>query len=156
MDIEGRKIVKSIDLGKGLRPHCPITCAKTGLVYITTENENSVSILDPKTMTITGTIPTGHPESHMLAITSDGKTGYTANVASGTVSVLDLEGKKLVKSIQAAARTQRISVSVDNKWAFTSDQVQQRLVVINTATNEVEKYIDLPDYGYGTASTPDG
>ena len=44
-------------------------------------------------------IPTGHPESHMLAITHDGHYGYTANVGSGTVSVLDLESRKLIDTI---------------------------------------------------------
>ena len=48
------------------------------------------------------TIPTGQPESHMLAITKDGKRGYVANVGPGTVSVLDLEAKKVVTIIPVA------------------------------------------------------
>ncbi len=156
IDLGKRAITGTIDFGKGVRPHCPVTCPKTGLIYVTTELENAVAIVDPATLKVVGSIPTGHPESHMLALSSDGKRGYTANVASGTVSVLDLENKKLITSIPVAVHTQRISVSTDDKWAFTSDQVEMRLAVINTATNKVEKYVPLPDYGYGTAPTPDG
>ncbi|HSJ03407.1 MAG: cytochrome D1 domain-containing protein [Verrucomicrobium sp.] len=156
IDIAKREIIATIDYGKGVRPHCPVTCVKTGLLYVTTELENSVSIIDPKTFKILGSVPTGHPESHMLAVSKDGKRGYTANVASGTVSVMDLEEKKLITSIQAATRTQRISLSVDDKLAFTADQVQPLLVVIDTATNKVKNTVALPDYGYGTAPTPDG
>jgi DNA-binding beta-propeller fold protein YncE len=70
--------------------------------------------------------------------------------------VLDLEARKLITSIKVAPRTQRISLSVDDKLAFTSDQVQPLLVVVDTATNTVKNSIALPDYGYGTAATPDG
>ena len=51
---------------------------------------------------IIGAIPTGQPESHMLAISSDGRRGYTANVGPGTVSVLDMEAKKLIAIIPFA------------------------------------------------------
>lgn len=156
IDLAKREIVNTLDFGKGVRPHCAVTCAKTGLLYVTIELDNAVAVIDPATLKVIGNIPTGHPESHMLAVNNAGTIGYTANVSTGTVSVLDLKEKKLTTVIEVAKRTQRISVSPDDKWAFTSDQVEQRLVVINTATNKVEKYIDLPDYGYGTACTPDG
>ena len=56
----------------------------------------------------------------MLAITRDGRRGYTSNVGSGTVSVLDLESRKVVTHIPVASKVQRISVSADDRWAFTS------------------------------------
>jgi DNA-binding beta-propeller fold protein YncE len=40
--------------------------------------------------------------------------------------------------------------------AFTADQTQPRLAVIDTATNKVKTWIGLPAVGYGTASTRDG
>jgi DNA-binding beta-propeller fold protein YncE len=39
---------------------------------------------------------------------------------------------------------------------FTADQSKPRLAVIDTATNEVKSFIDLPGKAYGTATTPDG
>ncbi|MEI9898209.1 MAG: cytochrome D1 domain-containing protein [Chthoniobacter sp.] len=151
-----REITDTIDFGRGVRPHCAVYNQATNLLYVTTEIENTVSILDPSTLTIVGAVPTGEPESHMLAVTRDGKRGYTANVSTGTVSVLDLVEKKLVKTIPVAGKTQRISLSVDDRWVFTSDQTKPQLIVIDTQTNEVASRIDLPDFGYGTASTPDG
>jgi YVTN family beta-propeller protein len=88
------------------------------LLYVTTENDKSVSIIDPATLKIIGAVPTGQEQSHMLAVSRDGKRGYTANVGPGSVSVLDLEGKKLIKVIPVAKMTQRISLSVDDKLAF--------------------------------------
>ena len=60
----------------------------------------------------------------MLAITPDGRYGYTANVGPGTVSVLDMEKKKTLKIIPISGPTQRISVSIDGKLAFTSDRTK--------------------------------
>jgi YVTN family beta-propeller protein len=139
-----------------VRPHCAVYNAATNLLYVTTELENSVSVIDPATLKIVGSIPTGEPESHMLAVTKDGKRGYTANVSTGTVSVLDLAGRKLMTTIPISAKTQRISLSMDDRWVFTSDQTKSQLVVIDTKTNQVANRIDLPDFGYGTAPTPDG
>jgi YVTN family beta-propeller protein len=156
IDLAKRAIVGTVDFGKGVRPHCPVFCEKTGLLYVTTENENTISIIDPATLKVVGAVPTGQEQSHMLAVSRDGKRGYTSNVGPGSVSVLDLEAKKLIKVIPVAKMAQRISLSVDDKLAFTADQFEPRLAVIDTATNEVKTHIELPDIGYGTAPTPDG
>lgn len=156
IDLEKKAITGTVDFGKGVRPHCPIFNEKTGLLYVTTENEKSVSIIDPATLKIVGSVTTGQEQSHMLTVTRDGKRGYTANVGPGTVSVLDLEQKKLIKVIPVAKMTQRISLSVDDRSVFTADQLDPAIVVIDTATNEVKTRVTLPDIGYGTAPTPDG
>jgi YVTN family beta-propeller protein len=156
IDLATRKVTGNVDFGHGVRPHCPIIGPKNGLLYVTTELDNSVTIIDPKTLKILGSVPTGQAESHMLAITRDGRRGYTANVGPGTVSVLDLEGKKTITVIPISPHTQRISLSIDDKLAFTSDQTQPRLAVIDTATNKVKAFVPLPATGYGTAPTLDG
>jgi YVTN family beta-propeller protein len=156
INLATRQITGTVDFGKGVRPHCAVIGPKNGLLYVTTELEESVTIIDPATLKIVGSVPTGKPESHMLAITHDGLRGYTANVASGTVSVLDLDARKLLTIIPVCKVTQRISVSVDDKWVFTSDQNAPRLAVIDTVKNTVDHWIDMPGIGYGTAPTPDG
>jgi YVTN family beta-propeller protein len=156
IDLNTRKIVGTVDFGKGVRPHCAVVGPKNGLLYITTELDNSVTIIDPATLKIVGTIPTGQTESHMLAISSDGRRGYTANVGPGTVSVLDMEAKKVITVIPISGNTQRISISVDDRWVFTSDQTKPQMAVIDAESNKVKNWIPLPGTGYGTAPTPDG
>ena len=156
IDLDARKITGTVDFGKGVRPHCVVVGPKNGLLYITTELEDAITVIDPATLKILGEVPTGQAESHMLAITRDGRRGYTANVGPGTVSALDLEAKKLLTIIPVCKVTQRISLSVDDKWVFTSDQEQPRLAVIDTGRAAVDRWIAMPGEGYGSAPTPDG
>jgi DNA-binding beta-propeller fold protein YncE len=156
IDLASRKLVHTIEFSQGVRPHCPMFGPKDGLLYVTTELDKSITIIDPKTLKIVGSIPTGQPESHMLAISHDGRRGYTANVGPGTISVLDLAARKTVAVIPVATHVQRVSVSPDDRWVFTSDTTRPRLAVIDAATNKLDRWVTLPGTGYGTASTPDG
>jgi DNA-binding beta-propeller fold protein YncE len=156
IDLGERRVIHTIDFGHGVRPHCAVFGPKDGLLYVTTELDKSVTIVDPKTLKIVGQVPTGQNESHMLAISSDGRYGYTANVGPGTVSVLDLAKRKTAAVIPVAGHVQRISLSPDNRWAFTSDTEKPRMAVIDTATRKVDRWIKLPGTGYGSASTKDG
>jgi DNA-binding beta-propeller fold protein YncE len=156
IDIAAQKIVGSLDFGHGIRPHMPLFGPKDGLLYVTTELDHSISLIDPKTLKIVGAIPTGQPESHMLALSHDGQRGYTANVGPGTVSVLDIPNRKLLTIIPISGNTQRISITPDDRWVFTADQTQPRLAAIDTHTNQVAHWVPLPGIAYGTATTSDG
>jgi YVTN family beta-propeller protein len=156
IDLEKHTIVGTLDFGKGLRPHCAMIGPKNKLLYVTTELSNSIAVIDPGTFKILDAIPTGQSESHMLIIDGAGRYGYTANVGPGTVSVIDLQEKKVVKIISVSKTTQRIAISPDDRWVFTADQTRPQLAVIDTKKNEVAKWIELPGFGYGTAPTPDG
>jgi len=164
IDLPSRKIVGDIDFGHEVRPHLPVLDPVSGLLYVTTELDKTVTVIDPKTRKIVGSIPTGQEQSHMLVLSHNGRLGYTANVGPGTVSVLDLVGRKTVTVIPVVAPVpgatrwgvQRISISNDDKLVFTSDQEKPQLVVIDTATNKVKTLVPLPGPGYGTASTKDG
>lgn len=156
IDIQSRKIVGDIDFGHGVRPHFPLLDPVSGMLYVTSELDDDVTVVNPRTRKIVGSVPTGAKESHMLAISHDGRRGYRANVGPGSVSVLDMVGRKTVAVVPVSGEVQRISISADDKLVFTSDQTKPRLAVIDTATNKVKTCVLLPGTGYGTAATPDG
>jgi DNA-binding beta-propeller fold protein YncE len=156
IDLASRSIVGNIDFGHGVRPHFPLLDPVSGMLYVTTELDKTVTIVDPKTRKIVGAVPTGQEQSHMLAISHDGRRGYTANVGPGTISVLDLVGRKTLAVIPVSGDVQRVSISTDDKLVFTSDQTKPQLAVIDTATNKVKTWVPLPGTGYGTAATLDG
>jgi YVTN family beta-propeller protein len=156
IDIPSRTVTGKVDFGHGVRPHCPVYDLASGKLYVTTELDQTVTIIDPKTLKIVGTVPTGQKESHMLVISRDGRRGYTSNVGAGSVSVLDLPGRKTIAIIPISSESQRIAISNDDKMVFTSDQTKPQLAVIDTATNKIKTWVPLPAVGYGTYPTRDG
>ncbi|HVZ84488.1 MAG TPA: cytochrome D1 domain-containing protein [Terracidiphilus sp.] len=156
IDLAARRVIGNIAFSHGVRPHCAVFGPRDGLLYVTTEIDKTVTIIDPKTLKIVGAVPTGQAQSHMLAIAHDGLRGYTANVGPGTVSVLDLKARRVAKIIPISGETQRIAISNDDRWVFTADQTQPRIAVIDTKTDAVAKWVAIDGLGYGSAPTRDG
>ena len=96
IDLTTRQVVGKYEFDHGVRPHATVLSLHDGLLYITTELNRTVSIINPETMALVGEIPTGATLSHMLVVSHDGRFGYTANIAPGSVSVLDLKSRKLI------------------------------------------------------------
>jgi DNA-binding beta-propeller fold protein YncE len=147
--------IRRIDLGRGVRPH-DARFAPDGLLYVTAEVVEQVLAVDVKAGKVVGAIPTGRPQSHALAISADGRRAYTANVSTGSVSVLDLVERRLVGVVQAADSVQRLSVSPDGRRVFTHDQRTPKVIAIDTATLKVAETYDFPGLTYASAPTPDG
>ena len=156
IDIDTHKIVGDIEFDHGVRPHCAVFGPKDGMLYVSTELDQSITVIDAKTLKIVGSIPTGQPESHMFTISHVGLRGYTANVRPGTVSVLDMKARKTLAVIPISGTTQRITISNDDRWVFTADQTKPQMAVIDTATNTVKTWVPLSGLGYGAAATKDG
>ncbi|WP_213807639.1 cytochrome D1 domain-containing protein [Granulicella sp. dw_53] len=160
IDIASRKIINTVDFGHGVRPHLPVYDTHRNVLYVSTELDQSITAIDPKTLKILYTIPTGAPESHMFALSHSGKYAYTTNVGAASVSVLDLDAHKTLAVIPIGSpdslKVQRISISNDDKLLFTSDWKTPRLAVIDTSTRKLKTWVPLPATGYGSAPTHDG
>jgi len=142
-------------MGSGLTS--PSLIPGRNVLYVTTELDNSVTIINPKTRKIVGSIPTGQPQSHMLVLSHDGRRGYTANVGPGTVSVLDLVSKKTItvhsdfQRDAAHLDLQRRPLGLHRRPDETATRRHRY-----PATNKVKTWVPLPGTGYGSAPTPDG
>src|SRR5450631_3334119 len=49
IDLASREIVGDIDFGHGVRPHCAVLDPASGLLYVTTELDKTVTVVDPRT-----------------------------------------------------------------------------------------------------------
>ena len=87
VDLVAMKALPPIDLGALGRPH-GITLAD-GKIYFTAEGAKVVGRYDPATRRVDWVIGTGQDRTHMVIVSSDQKTVFTTNVASGTVSILE-------------------------------------------------------------------
>jgi YVTN family beta-propeller protein len=155
VDLHRGTTIAVIDLGKAVRPHAA-HFGPDGLLYVTAELANAIYIVDTKNRSLVGKIPTGATHSHMFLITPDGRRIYTANNEPGSVSVLDVQGRKLLTKISISKSIQRIAISPNGKFVFTQDQETPRIVVIDTATNAIVRSIPLPAIAFASVITHDG
>ena len=155
VDLHEGRDTQIIDLGKPVRPHCA-KFAPDGMLYVSAELANALYVVDPASGKVVGEVPTGAAESHMFVLSPDGHRAYTANVGPGSVSVLDLQKRSVIAVIPVAKTVQRISISTDGRYVFTQDQTAPRIAVIDTATNKLARWIDLPATVYSSTPTPDG
>jgi YVTN family beta-propeller protein len=155
VDLRQARSVAVIDLGKEVRPHCA-HFGPDGLLYVSAKLANALYIVDTKTRSLVGEIPTGASHTHMFVISPDGRRIYTANNEAGSVSVLDLRARTLLTTISVSKKVQRISISPDGRFVFTQDQEMPRIVVIDTATNAVVRSISLPRIVFSSVITEDG
>jgi len=155
LDLASRSITQTIDLGRPLRPHWA-GFGRDGMLYVSAELAESVDVIDSKTHKVVASIPTGAQQSHMVALSHDGKRAYTSNVRPGSVSALDVSQRKLIKVIPVSEAAQRISISANDQYVFTADQTQPRVAVIDAATLKLTNWIALPAIGFGSTVSRDG
>lgn len=154
VDVRTMKRLDTIDLGQAVRPHS-IRFGRDGYLWVTAELANAVLIVDPRTKRVVGRVPTGQPQSHMLAFSPDGRRAYTANFNTGTLSVLDARNRRLLGTIAVAKRLQRVTVAPDGT-VFTHDVDNPRIAIIDPRKNLVSGWLQLPGKSYASAVTPDG
>lgn len=154
VDIESMTIARTVDLGVAARPHCPVFAGRW--LYVTAESRNGILVLDPVSLAVVATIETGADQSHMLVVSADATVACTANVEPGSVSILDLTTRSLRAVVPVASKINRIVLSPDGRTAYTADQNDARVAVIDVDRARVERWIDLPAPGFGSALTGAG
>jgi sugar lactone lactonase YvrE len=150
IDLDRRQRVASLEVGP-VRPH-GLGCLRDGRILFTAELRNAVGVIDPERPGAITWIPTQRSQSHMLVHSEPLDRVFTANVDSGSISVIDLGAGTLRTVIDVAPKIQRVSLSVDGLTVYTHDLSQRRLLMIDAREPKVTGEIALPGFGYASAS----
>lgn len=87
VDLVAQKPLPPVDLGALKAPHGLEFVS--GKLYFTAEGAKVVGRYDPSAQKIDLVIGTGQDRTHMVIAAKDGKTLFTSNVSSGTVSIIE-------------------------------------------------------------------
>jgi YVTN family beta-propeller protein len=86
----------------------------------------------------------------------DGKQVWVATGGDGGVSIIDVESKKVVATLQVGTRrTNRLKFTPDGKWVLLSDRDGDELVVLDRATHQIKTRLNMGRYPEGILVTPD-
>ncbi|MBD3731957.1 MAG: beta-propeller fold lactonase family protein [Sphingopyxis sp.] len=153
VDIAKRARLRTIDLSPNQRPH-GLLWLGDGRLVATAEGSQSVAVIAPGG-TVTS-IATGQQGTHMIVVAPDNRTAYTANIASGTVSVLDLkEGKKL-RDLAVGGKPEGLSLTKGGRELWVGDLSAPRVQVWDTAKGEKITELAVDPVAIRVLASPDG
>ncbi|MHB8101362.1 MAG: PKD domain-containing protein [Methanosarcina sp.] len=133
----------------------PIRIGGGPYAYITNEYENTVSVIDTATNTVTATIPVGSNPIG-VAVSPDGTKVYAANYYGKTVSVIDTATNTVIATVNVGSSPNGIAVSPDGTKVYVTNFHSVTVSVIDTATNTVTSTVDVGSAPRGVAVNPDG
>lgn len=154
-DIATRAKLRTIDLAPNDGPH-GIAWLDDGRIVATTERSQSVALADPRTGTLVATIPTGQQGTHMVAVSSDGARAFTANIRSGSVSVLDLNRGRKVRDVAVGGEPEGIALSADDRVLWVADLEGARVQAFDTGSFEKIAEVATGPVPIRVAASPDG
>jgi len=155
-DIASRTRLRQIDLGANEGPH-GIVWLPDGRILATTERARTLTIVDLRgRRPRVSSIATGQQGTHMVAVSPDARRAYTANIGSGTVSVLDLARGTKLRDLAVGGRPEGIALSPDGRDLWVSDLDGARVLAFDTRS--FEKLAELPTgpVPIRVAVSPDG
>ena len=130
--------------------------ASTVRIIQTNSAGDDVSIIDPATNKVVGTIK-GIEVNHGAAAAPDGSRYYISNEAQSTLDVVDQKSLKVTKSIPLSGHPNNISISKDGKRVYVSiARAPGAVDVIDTTSMEKVKSIPVKGAVHNTYVTPDG
>ena len=156
VDLVGRKVKATFDLGTHTGPHGMVVSHDGKFLWATSETPQAVLELDSATGKILHVWNTNQVRSHMIVATPDEKKFYVTNTVSGSVSVID-RGTGEVKILATGPGTEGIAISPDGKEVWAASRADAKIEIISTATDSIET--SFPSGGKGPkrmAFTPDG
>jgi YVTN family beta-propeller protein len=140
------------------RTHMVLASRDGRTIFTTNMGSNSVSIIDravgsdaKQTLVGVGKGPEG------MDLTPDGRQLWSANAEDGTVSIVDIAQRKLVKTFDIGTRrSNRLKFTPDGALALVSDLVAGELIVIDVRDQSVRKRIAVGRGPTGVLVVPDG
>lgn len=153
-DVAGATLIKRIDIAPNMRPH-GLVWLPDGLLLATTEASRTLTIVDMRTGKVEA-VATEQQGSHMVAVTGDGTRAYVANIGSGTVSVIDVHGRRKLADIAVGGRPEGIAVTADGKELWVGDLTAPVVRIVDTASMKVIGEVPVDPVAIRVAISPDG
>lgn len=153
LDLTTQKPVKTVKLEGLQRPHGIVE--QGGKIYFTLEANETVARYDPVAGKVDWQAKTGQKVSHMLAVAPDGKTLYTANIGSDSVTAIAIPAGTATH-VATGKGPEGIALSPNGKEVWVANRGEGTLSVIETSTMKVVKTIPAGQLPIRAAFTPDG
>lgn len=137
INTSNNKIETSIDIEGDKRVSGIVALREPNKVAVIDLVNNDLLVIDVKTGTIEKQISTEQEKSHLLVLHPTEDLAYVTNVASGSVSVINLNTEKVVKIIPCTVGRKGIEITPDGSELWVTNTKDNTITIIDTKTNTV-------------------
>ena len=132
-DVRSRAKLRTIELAPNQGPH-GLIWLPDGRLVATTERSQTVSVIDTKRRDAVSAVRTGQAGTHMVAVSPDMRRAYTANIAAGTVSVIDLAAGAKLRDLAVGGKPEGIALARGGGELWVADLDGARVQAFDTRT----------------------
>jgi YVTN family beta-propeller protein len=154
-DIPSRKLVGVV---RGVSNPEQLAAARSGLIYVGSEAESAVVILDPQAQTSKQSIPVGE-EPEGVALSPDERFLYVTLEGDNKVAVIDVAGRRVIARVPVGGRPRSVAFSPDGSRAYVTDELQGAVTEMDGRTHQVLRTLAVPGKAakpMGVVVSPDG
>jgi YVTN family beta-propeller protein len=172
IDVATNKIIGNVEVGD--RPHGIAAPRSQDLLYISTEHDNGLTVIDTRTDTVLKKYPIFGNRPNEIDITSDGRFIYAPILKDGVYQVFDTVAEKIVAEFPTDGLPHNAVISPDDRFAYLSpmdrgktpaliiaaagypSSENDKIYIADVSTHEVVATIDTGGTPRPIAISPDG
>lgn len=156
INLRDRKVDKEIDLSPYGRPHGIQWFSDGRRVIVSVEAQQSVAIVDVDRGAIETAIRTDQSVSHMVELSPDEKRVYVPNIGSGSTTVIDIPGRRIVKTISTGDGAEGIALVNSGSEVWVSNRAANTLSVIDAEELAVTETLQSRSFPIRAEASPNG
>jgi PQQ-dependent catabolism-associated beta-propeller protein len=124
-------------------------------VYVSNEQDNTISAIDGETLSVTATIPVGR-RPRGIALSPDKRRLFVAVGDDNRIDVVDLASRKVVDALPSGEDPELFVVHPDGKRLFVANENDSLVSVLEIEPKKVIGEIQVGVEPEGMAVSPDG
>jgi YVTN family beta-propeller protein len=136
VDVPGKKVLRTIDLGTYSRPH-GIAWLQGDEVAVTVEGSKAVLVVGVDDGNVKHAIPTDQMGTHMVALSPKHRRAFTANIGSGSTTVIDLTSRERVTDVATGQGAEGIAVAPDGSEVWVTNREANTVSIVDPATLKI-------------------
>ncbi len=124
-------------------------------VYVSNEKDNTITVLDSKTMEVTDTIKVGAVRAG-ITVSHDGKFVYLCASDDDTIEVIDTATKQIVGTLPSGPDPELFVLSPDGNFLYVANEDDNLVTIIDLKSQSVVNEVPVGVEPEGMGVCPDG
>ena len=143
VDLAARKETARVEVGNVSRPHGLAIVGQQA--YFTAENAREIGRLDTGSAKVDWRFPTNQERTHMVVAARDGRTVFTTNMGSNSVSIIEHAAYGTAKQtlVTVGKTPEGMDLTPDGRQLWTANAEDGSVSIIDIAQRKVVKTFDI-------------